>query len=250
MTYLSIWWSAILSRSLSATLNMLKHKIHVYVCAYIINIYTSNVMCALSLLFDVLLGYWIQPRNWNEAFRMELCSMRMCSHKSNGDCLFFQCVFRSGEGALQVLPPLIDVLPEARLNLVIYYLKQGLFCIVIILCIKATFICSFLFKSIEEKHWSAVSFVFWLLLLEVYTSVFVYWKIPETVRRRRQQRTVDVNQVVWRCFVLLGLWKTYGWNHHLSNHYMCHTPVAVVGLDPQHHLDCGRCWRDLVESDM
>ncbi|XP_076455772.1 intraflagellar transport protein 56-like isoform X3 [Babylonia areolata] len=34
------------------------------------------------------------------------------------------CVFRSGEGALQVLPPLIDVLPEARLNLVIYYLKQ------------------------------------------------------------------------------------------------------------------------------
>lgn len=34
-------------------------------------------------------------------------------------------VFRSGEGALQTLPPLIDVLPEARLNLVIYHLKQG-----------------------------------------------------------------------------------------------------------------------------
>ncbi|XP_013386725.1 intraflagellar transport protein 56-like isoform X2 [Lingula anatina] len=33
-------------------------------------------------------------------------------------------VFRGGEGALQVLPPLIDVLPEARLNLVIYHLKQ------------------------------------------------------------------------------------------------------------------------------
>ncbi|KAK2151841.1 hypothetical protein LSH36_349g03056 [Paralvinella palmiformis] len=33
-------------------------------------------------------------------------------------------VFRSGEGALQVLPPLIDVIPEARLNLVIYYLRQ------------------------------------------------------------------------------------------------------------------------------
>lgn len=33
-------------------------------------------------------------------------------------------VFRGGEGALQVLPPLVDVLPEARLNLVIYYLKQ------------------------------------------------------------------------------------------------------------------------------
>lgn len=33
-------------------------------------------------------------------------------------------VFRSGENALQVLPKLIDVVPEARLNLVIYYLRQ------------------------------------------------------------------------------------------------------------------------------
>ncbi|KAG5279003.1 hypothetical protein AALO_G00105060 [Alosa alosa] len=33
-------------------------------------------------------------------------------------------VFRGGEGALQILPPLIDVIPEARLNLVIYYLRQ------------------------------------------------------------------------------------------------------------------------------
>lgn len=33
-------------------------------------------------------------------------------------------VFRGGEGALQVLPPLIDVISEAKLNLVIYYLRQ------------------------------------------------------------------------------------------------------------------------------
>jgi len=33
-------------------------------------------------------------------------------------------VFRNGEAALQVLPPLIDVLPEARLNLVIYFLRE------------------------------------------------------------------------------------------------------------------------------
>ncbi|KAL0993062.1 hypothetical protein UPYG_G00102740 [Umbra pygmaea] len=33
-------------------------------------------------------------------------------------------VFRGGEGALQVLPALIDVIAEARLNLVIYYLRQ------------------------------------------------------------------------------------------------------------------------------
>eukprot|EP00911_Craspedida_sp_UC1_P001436 UC1_evm1s1082 len=34
-------------------------------------------------------------------------------------------VFREGEGALQVLTPLIDVVPEARLNLVIYFLRQN-----------------------------------------------------------------------------------------------------------------------------
>ncbi|XP_018058430.1 PREDICTED: intraflagellar transport protein 56 [Atta colombica] len=33
-------------------------------------------------------------------------------------------VFRGGENALQILPNLVDVIPEARLNLVIYYLKQ------------------------------------------------------------------------------------------------------------------------------
>lgn len=33
-------------------------------------------------------------------------------------------MFRGGENALQVLPPLLDVIPEARLNLVIYYLKN------------------------------------------------------------------------------------------------------------------------------
>jgi intraflagellar transport protein 56 len=33
-------------------------------------------------------------------------------------------VFRGGENALQVLPPLVDVMPEARLNLVIFYLKN------------------------------------------------------------------------------------------------------------------------------
>lgn len=33
-------------------------------------------------------------------------------------------VFRGGEGGLQVLPKLVDVIPEARLNLIIYYLHQ------------------------------------------------------------------------------------------------------------------------------
>lgn len=33
-------------------------------------------------------------------------------------------MFRGGENALQVLPPLVDIFQEARLNLVIYYLKN------------------------------------------------------------------------------------------------------------------------------
>mmetsp|Transcript_56086 Transcript_56086/g.88899 ORF Transcript_56086/g.88899 Transcript_56086/m.88899 type:complete len:564 (-) Transcript_56086:239-1930(-) len=32
-------------------------------------------------------------------------------------------VFRNGENSLQVLPPLLDIIPEARLNLVIYHLR-------------------------------------------------------------------------------------------------------------------------------
>ncbi|XP_049287602.1 intraflagellar transport protein 56 [Anopheles funestus] len=34
-------------------------------------------------------------------------------------------VFRNGEGALQVLPQLIDIVPEARLNLAIHHLRRG-----------------------------------------------------------------------------------------------------------------------------
>lgn len=34
-------------------------------------------------------------------------------------------VFRNGEGALHTLPKLVDVIPEARLNLSIYYLRSG-----------------------------------------------------------------------------------------------------------------------------
>ncbi|EFX81433.1 hypothetical protein DAPPUDRAFT_317709 [Daphnia pulex] len=33
-------------------------------------------------------------------------------------------IFRNGDGALQVLPPLVGVIPEAKLNLIIYYLRQ------------------------------------------------------------------------------------------------------------------------------
>ena len=50
-------------------------------------------------------------------------------------------VFRSGESALHVLPPLIDILPEARLNLAIYHVKNNEFA-------KAYD----LMKDVEPKH--------------------------------------------------------------------------------------------------
>jgi len=36
-----------------------------------------------------------------------------------------QVVFAGGEKALHTLPSLVDVVPEARLNLIIHYLRQG-----------------------------------------------------------------------------------------------------------------------------
>ena len=41
--------------------------------------------------------------------------------------ILIQVIFRDGEGALQVFPSLVGVIPEARLNLVIYHLRQGLY---------------------------------------------------------------------------------------------------------------------------
>ncbi len=38
-----------------------------------------------------------------------------------------QVIFQNGDDALQVFTQLIDIIPEARLNLVIYYLKHGIF---------------------------------------------------------------------------------------------------------------------------
>ena len=44
----------------------------------------------------------------------------------SSDWVFLQVIFRDGEGALQVLPQLVGVIPEARLNLVVYHLRQGM----------------------------------------------------------------------------------------------------------------------------
>jgi intraflagellar transport protein 56 len=60
-----------------------------------------------------------------ELFRHNMVKL-IASHILMIKLFFLKVVFQNGEGALQVLPPLVDVIPEARLNLVIYYLKEGL----------------------------------------------------------------------------------------------------------------------------
>ena len=47
----------------------------------------------------------------------------------------YQVIFSNGEGALQVLPRLLDIIPEARLNLVSPEYFTRLFLYTILLCI-------------------------------------------------------------------------------------------------------------------
>lgn len=64
-----------------------------------------------------------QPRE-HSSFAPHVCNSMQANYPFDSFS-GVQVVFRDGEGALQVLPALIDVITEARLNLVIYYLRQG-----------------------------------------------------------------------------------------------------------------------------
>ncbi|KAJ3121293.1 Intraflagellar transport protein 56 [Nowakowskiella sp. JEL0407] len=57
---------------------------------------------------------------------LKMLMEKMPPHFKFGDDLMRHnlVVFRNGEGALQIFPSLIDVIPEARLNLVIYHLNN------------------------------------------------------------------------------------------------------------------------------
>uniref|UniRef100_A0A158Q750 TPR_REGION domain-containing protein n=1 Tax=Elaeophora elaphi TaxID=1147741 RepID=A0A158Q750_9BILA len=51
--------------------------------------------------------------------------LRKLQNGKTSSFLQFQVVFNDGNAALQVFPPLIETFPEARLNLIIFYLKRG-----------------------------------------------------------------------------------------------------------------------------
>uniref|UniRef100_A0A1I7XU91 TPR_REGION domain-containing protein n=1 Tax=Heterorhabditis bacteriophora TaxID=37862 RepID=A0A1I7XU91_HETBA len=66
-----------------------------------------------------------------------------------------QVVFRNGDGALQVFPSLMDTLPEARVNLILYYLKREDVDRAISLCneLEPQATTEFLVKAITYAYW-------------------------------------------------------------------------------------------------
>lgn len=115
------------------------HAINVYValCYYKMDYYDVSLEILavyLGLYADSIVGVNLKACNHfhlynGKAAEAELKSLQNSSVGGNvlqdSDLLRHNLVvFRAGENALQVFPPLVDVIPEARLNLVVYYLKH------------------------------------------------------------------------------------------------------------------------------
>lgn len=115
------------------------HAINIYValCYYKMDYYDVSLEILavyLGLYPDSIVGINLKACNHFQLYsgkgaEAELKTLQNSSTSGNvfqdTDLLRHNLVvFRGGENALQVLPPLVDVIPEARLNLVIYYLKH------------------------------------------------------------------------------------------------------------------------------
>lgn len=115
------------------------HAINIYValCYYKMDYYDVSLEILavyLGLYPDSIVGMNLKACNHfqlynGKAAEVELKALQNASTSGavfeDNDLLRHNlCVFRGGENALQVLPPIVDVIPEARLNLVIYYLKN------------------------------------------------------------------------------------------------------------------------------
>ncbi|KJH47443.1 hypothetical protein DICVIV_06474 [Dictyocaulus viviparus] len=69
--------------------------------------------------------------------------------------LFFNCYIREGDGALQILPGLMDTLPEARVNLILYHLKREDIDSAMTLCneLEPQTTTEFLVKAVTFAYW-------------------------------------------------------------------------------------------------
>ncbi|XP_013860469.1 intraflagellar transport protein 56 [Austrofundulus limnaeus] len=111
-------------------------KVYVALCYYkldyydvsqeVLAVYLQNIPDSTTALnLKACNHYRLYDGKAAEAELKNLIDVSSCSFEFAKELIRHNLVvFRGGEGALQVLPPLIDVIPEARLNLVIYYLRQ------------------------------------------------------------------------------------------------------------------------------
>jgi len=114
---------------------------------YALNVYIALCYYKLDyydVALEILQGYLATQPNSITAVNLKACShfqlyngkaaeaeLRVLQQAANSGTLFQDhdllrhnlVVFRNGENALQVLPPLLEIIPEAKLNLVIYYLR-------------------------------------------------------------------------------------------------------------------------------
>jgi intraflagellar transport protein 56 len=114
---------------------------------YAVNVYIALCYYKLDyydVALEILQSYLAQQPNSITAVNLKACShfqlyngkaaeaeLRVLQQAANSGTVFQDhdllrhnlVVFRNGENALQVLPPLLDIIPEAKLNLVIYYLR-------------------------------------------------------------------------------------------------------------------------------
>ncbi|TPX36262.1 hypothetical protein SmJEL517_g01665 [Synchytrium microbalum] len=114
------------------------HAINVYVamCYYKLDYYdvAQEVLSVyLQHYPDSIIGLNLKACNQYRLYNGKAAEVELKGLMENmsASCQFAEdllrhnmVVFKSGEGAMQVLPTLIDVIPEARLNLVIYHLKN------------------------------------------------------------------------------------------------------------------------------
>ena len=115
------------------------HAINIYValCYYKMDYYDVSLdilAVYLGLYPDSVVGVNLKACNHYQLYNGKAAEaeLKVLQNNSTSGNIFQDndllrhnlVVFRAGENALQVLPPLIDVISEARLNLVIYYLKN------------------------------------------------------------------------------------------------------------------------------
>uniref|UniRef100_A0A7S1N908 Intraflagellar transport protein 56 n=1 Tax=Eutreptiella gymnastica TaxID=73025 RepID=A0A7S1N908_9EUGL len=92
----------------------------------VLNVYLqSHPNSPIAINLKACNHYRLYNGGAGEAELRVLLELQNLAYKFENDLVKHNMVvFRSGENALQVLPPLVDLLPEARLNLVIYHLRH------------------------------------------------------------------------------------------------------------------------------